>query len=263
MTTISHRLKILRRYFILYIKEKTVFKSDAILSVFDFFISIMSTLVFWLSIKGMGVKFDGWGVEEISLMVGFNMVSLAVSEIFFGFRDLEYKIISGEFDVMMTKGLSPFAILVLSRMNFIYILLNAGLGLAIIIYSFITYNLSAYLVLLALTTSIFATLTLQFMYNSFSLLAFKLGEIYYIRDLTFSFLKAKSYPTDIFPKGLYKFFIYIIPLALMSTLPTKIAFARVDYKIYLLVSFLSFVLMKILFKIFAKKAMSLYSGAGN
>ena len=49
----------------------------------------------------------------------------------------------------------------------------------------------------------------------------------------------------------------------MSTLPTKIAFARVDYKIYLLVSFLSFVIMKILFKIFAKKAMSLYSGAGN
>lgn len=263
MSIITQNFKIIKRYFILYFREKTVFKSEAIMSFFDFLITIFSTILFWISIKGMGVKFEGWNTHNIIVMVGFNFISIAIYSIFFGFRDLEYKIVSGEFDLMMTKGQSPFFILILNNMNFLYIIMNLIMGIFVIIYSINSFDMLLSKLVLAILICVFSTLSLSNLYSVFSLLAFRLGRIYYIRELFFSFLDAKEYPTDIFPKSIYNIFTFIIPLSLISTIPTKIVFNKTDYKIYVILSFSLFIMTSALFKILSKKAIKLYSSTGN
>lgn len=263
MNIIISRLKLTVRYFRLYIKEKLEFPIEGVMSIIDFMVNIFSIIVFWISMKNINVNFIGWSYEMIVLLVGYNFLATGVNSIFFGFRDIEYKIISGEFDTMLSRPVSPFVQIVLSRLNFFYILLNLLVGIVAIIYSAVFFDYNIIHIFSAIWISITSSISLGLLYAMFSLLAFKFGKIYSARELVFSIATARNYPIDIFPKALYNLFIYVIPLGLMSTIPAKVSAGEYLPEKYLLFSTLAMFTFLILYIFLSKRALLKYKSVGN
>ena len=68
---------------------------------------------------------------------------------------------------------------------------------------------------------------------------------------------------DIFPKVIYNLFVYTIPITLISTVPTKIAFGENSAGKYILISIVGFILLYTIFKSLSKKALKHYVSTGN
>lgn len=256
MYSISKNFKLLKRYLTLYTKNKLEFKFESFSTVFGVLITIFNNFIFWIALKNVGVKFQNWDYNKILMLIGFNFLFISINSIFFGFRDLEYKIISGEFDMFMVRGQNPFKLVLLERMNFLYIFLNLIFFIVCIVISQNSFKFEIINVLLAVIVSIFASL-------NFSLLAFYFGKIFYVRELFFSIKDSKNYPMDIFPKVIYNLFVYTIPITLISTVPTKIAFGENRAGKYILISIAGFILLCTIFKLFSKKALKHYVSTGN
>ena len=185
MYSISKNFKLLKRYLILYTKNKLEFKFESFSTVFGVLITIFNNFIFWIALKNVGVKFQNWDYNKILMLIGFNFLFISINSIFFGFRDLEYKIISGEFDMFMVRGQNPFKLVLLERMNFLYIFLNLIFFIVCLFISQNSFKFEIVNVLLAVLVSIFASLTFSLLYGMFSLLAFYFGKIFYVRELFF------------------------------------------------------------------------------
>ena len=263
MYSISKNFKLLKRYLTLYTKNKLEFKFESFSTVFGVLITIFNNFIFWIALKNVGVKFQNWDYNKILLLIGFNFLFISINSIFFGFRDLEYKIISGEFDMFMVRGQNPLKLVLLERMNFLYIFLNLIFFIVCLFISQNGFKFEIINVLLAVLVSIFASLNFSLLYGMFSLLAFYFGKIFYVRELFFSIKDSKNYPMDIFPKVIYNLFVYTIPITLISTVPTKIAFGENRAGKYILISIAGFILLCTIFKLFSKKALKHYVSTGN
>ncbi|MCI5675169.1 MAG: ABC-2 family transporter protein [Firmicutes bacterium] len=263
MNTIVHKINIIKSYLIMYFKEKMIFPFESVFTVFSFILRAAEILLFWQSINNAGIAFPGWGQEKIMFFISLNFLNIAIDSFNFGYRDLEYDVSEGQFDVYMTKGVNPFLLLKLERMNFLYIFLHVVISIPLLIYCAINFKIDTSLFLISVIVSIFASFTLSTLYAIFSLLAFKLGRVYMLREMVFSFMSFQKYPTDIFPRIIYDFFFYIIPLGLISTIPTKIAFGEIDPVLPLVIAFSFALVSAILMRSLQKKALSMYKGTGN
>ncbi len=264
MKNIVDYIKIIKRYIILSFRNLIAFPFEFAMRFMHLFISIGFIFVFWISIFNTGIAFSDWNVYGIILLSGVNMLSKAISSITFRFRDLEYYIIDGSFDKYLMRPINPFFSMLMESLNIFSIVSNTIISIIVIIFVSKVGNVQLYNIGYGLISLIFGTLGFELLYGSFSLLAFWFGKIYSARELIFSFRKANSYPMDIFPKNFLNIFTYIIPLAFLSTIPTKILLGKIENTIYFTaIAFVLFILNLLLFNIISKFALAKYNSTGS
>lgn len=264
MKSIIKYIKLIRRYIILSFNDLIEFPFDFFMRFIQLIFEIGFIYVFWVSTFNVGVAFSNWSIYGIIILSSMNLLSEAISKISFGFRDLEYLILSGNFDKYLIRPINPFFSLIMDKLNIFTIVTKFFISLSIIIYISLTRDIQLFNISIAGLCLLFGTLSLDLLYGSFSLMAFWFGKIYSARELIFSFKTAKSYPIDIFPKTLLNIFIYFIPLAFLSTIPTKILLGNLYNPIkYLIICVFSFIFSMLIFKYTSKKALTKYNSTGS
>jgi len=254
---------LVKRYIILSFKNQIEFKFDFYMSILAIFMEAMYVFVFWISIVNVGIAFDNWTTEHIFLLASFNILSAGISKMFFGFRDFEFKVARGEFDIHMIRPINPVAIALLEKLNITNIIGKVLIGSSMLITSSIMFNLEIGTVLMAVLILINATIVIELLYGVVTHACFFIGKIYYFRELLFSIRTATNYPLDIYPKGLFKFFTSVIPLAMISTIPTKISTGLFSGGKYFLISLLLVVIVFLFYKIVSKIAINSYKSSGS
>lgn len=253
---------IIKRYFILNLKKVWSFKFNFFMQILSGIFDVLSIFLFWFSLKTSGFSIADWNSELIGLLIAFNIISAAVSKCFFGFRDIEFKIINGEIDVLLTKPKSTILLVLLEKLNVIVFLFKTIIGISFLAFLIQNNNYKISVVIYYLLICILATISLELLYGSVSMLSFKYGRIYSFREVLFSFRESLSYPISVFPDFLYNFFIRFIPLALISTIPAiNINLEKIDISLLFLV--LTILLINVfILNISFKKGIKYYESTG-
>ncbi|MDL2248352.1 ABC-2 family transporter protein [Tyzzerella sp. OttesenSCG-928-J15] len=265
MKTIANYFKLVKRYAILSYKNIVEFPIEVVMRIMQLIFEIGFIFLFWFSIFNTGIIFDGWSVQDIIVLSAVNLFSEGVAKITFGFRDLEYFILDGSFDKYLMRPVNSFFSMIMDKLNIFVIISKIAISLLLILYIHLT-TISLKTLYLALSLTVLNTVSVELLYGTFSMLAFWFGKIYSARELIFSFKSAKSYPMDIYPDSLLNMFTYLIPLAMISTIPSKVLLGKVTTSKaleYLLVSVIILALNIIIFKTVSKKALNIYNSTGS
>lgn len=190
----------------------------------------LGVFLFWYSLRETGIAFEGWSFTDIVLLQGLYFLSKAASIFSFGYRDLEFKIIDGSFDTYLIRPRSPFVLLSLERLNSVLLFFNLLVGGALLAYGVWQLSLPLWKGVAALGIAALGAISVELLYMTASLLSFRFGRIYYARELLFSFKDAAKYPTDVYPSPMQSVLTYLLPIALIATVPTKLLIgARSDW----------------------------------
>lgn len=264
MTSIASTLRLMKRYIRLSIRDNLQFPVEFVMSFFDMMFEMGELVLFWFSLFQLGILVGKWTGNQLMLFIAMNIFSGVVGRISRGFRDLEYRLLDGSFDSYLIRPTHPMLTLLLQNTNFFNGLLYLIVGLCFFLYLIFSGTVVVQHVLIGFGVLIFGTGAFQLLYGLFSLLAFWVGKIYTARSLIFSFQQANSYPLDVFPKSVLRFFTYVIPLSLMITVPTKILLGQYHQPIYFLgLSFLFFVVLFLIFQSVLKRALKHYQSTGS
>ncbi len=264
MEAITNYLILIRRYIILSFKDLVEFPFELTMRIIQVFFEIGFIYLFWISLYNVGVVFSGWTTSGIVMLSSMNLFSEAISKISFGFRDLEYSIIGGDFDKYLTRPINPFFSMIMDKLNVFTIVTKLIISLAGMIYICNFQKISLYNIRASIICLLLGTLSFDLLYGAFSMLAFWFGKIYMARELIFSFKSAKKYPLDIYPNKIMWLFTYVIPLGFLSTIPTKILLGDLrNINLYLLVAVASFIINLSIFKFVSNRALSKYNSTGS
>lgn len=264
MNTIKKYIVLFNRYTYMSALNILQFPFNIFMKTIDVFFRLVFLYTFWYSLKNLNVVIPGWNNIEIMILVSFTFFSKALDQFGFGFRDIEYSVIDGTFDKYLTKPIhAVFSILF---ENFFIFWVVSQTIVFIIMFS-ISVNLGNYSLknlLPALIILILGTLVYNLIYGCISLLTFWFGRVDSLRSIIFSVNSGTKYPLDIFPKNVFSFFTWIIPISFLSTIPTMIFTEKIEnYNSYLFGLIVLIILWSIIFKILWKKALSKYESTGN
>jgi ABC-2 type transport system permease protein len=167
----------------------------------------------------------GWNPEEILFLYAVYLLSYAIAaSLFFNpCTQLAVKIRTGEFDIALTRPLSPFAHEFCMGFNFGYVS-HATLSIAVLIAAIIrvklqitvSWILSCFIMLLS---AVFVQAAFLIFISAFS--------FFFITENPFFniFYRIKEfiyYPLDIYPAGMRIILSFVIPLAFMNFYPALV-----------------------------------------
>jgi ABC-2 type transport system permease protein len=164
----------------------------------------------------------GWNAEEVLFLYGINVLSyaLAASLFFNPCTGLAGKIRTGEFDIALTKPLSPFSHEFCMGFNFGYVS-HVTLSLGVLVFAGLRTGLDLTVprVLLFAAMLMGATLTQGAFLIGISALSFFLVNENPFFDIFWTIKHFINYPLHIYPALLQVLFTFVVPLAFMNFYP--------------------------------------------
>jgi ABC-2 type transport system permease protein len=226
-----------RKYFRLYIRCARTAVSAAVAyrmnfaagMIITFFSNILFPLV-TIVIYGAGLSFPGWTFYQVLLIQSIFTVSSGISNMFFQgiFRETNNAVRDGVFEIILLKPVEPLFYLAATSINPESSALVAGgcvmfglsaahvpgiTGAAVPV--FMLFILAGICVMLGLTL-VMAAVSFKWVGNS------RLPELFG------SVLELAKYPLGIYPHSVRTFSTFIIPVALVASIPAAVLTGRVE-----------------------------------
>jgi ABC-2 type transport system permease protein len=167
---------------------------------------------------------QGWDFNSVLLLYNFNMFSFSVSGLIFWspLRNLEQQIISGDFDVVLTKPMNPLLYLLSKNFNHVY-LGTVFLGVGVFIYLFIHLNIEwTIFAVIFFIINIFGSILIQssimIFTGSFSFFTGKSSSL--AGFAIYGFRRYIDYPITYFSKFVQIILTFVLPYAFINFYPT-------------------------------------------
>lgn len=186
-------------------------------------LSVLTTLLFW-RVLFSNAHFADYPPEFIYILAMVGLLADGLCEIFFGLRDLDYLVRTGEFDRYLIRPRHPMYLLILENIPLIPVVEKLLLSLASIAVFSIRFGIPLSLgrCLKGLGFLAVGVAYYQIVYGLISVLAFRVESIGSFRDLLFQVNVSKQYPMSIFPAVIRSVLTYVIPVSLLAYYPTVI-----------------------------------------
>lgn len=264
MHIITKYIKLFTRYIRLSVINLIQYPFELVMKIISLLFDIIFILIFWYSIFNLNIGLKGWSNYELIILSGMGMLSNSISQLGFGFRDIDYHITNGNFDKYLIRPVNPIFSMLNENLFIFWVISQVISGIALILTASICGNIHLSNVFNSFTVLLLSTLAFNLIYGSISLLSFWIGRIDNLRSLIFSVNVAKKYPLDSFPSKVINFLTYIIPINLIVTLPTKILLNKESNSFYyIIISFLLCILWSLILYFVWKKSLTKYQSTGS
>ena len=182
--------------------------------------SIGCTLLFW-KVLFLNVMPQGYRPEFIYILAFCGLCSDGLCDVFFGLRDLDYLVRTGEFDRYLVRPRHPLYLVVLENMPVASILEKLILSVGGIFLVCLHFEVSLELLdcMKAVGFLLIGVSYYELLYGLMTVFSLRFEGASSLRDLAFQLNSSKQYPLSIFPMGIKVVLTYIIPVGLLAYYP--------------------------------------------
>lgn len=212
------------------ISRSYVYRIEVLSRIFRAFLLISLQLIILNSIFGSSSDFIGYSKTQTLLIIGlFDILNYSAWAIFLvNLGRLEERVEKGELDSLLLLPLNSIFSVSLTDF-FIYDFASILAGLILVIYYFITngYLISFGNVIYGLVAFILSFILLFFinlLFSSFSFSKTKTGILLFIKEI----YSLARFPMDIWGPSLQLVFLTFMPIAFLTTIPSKIIFGMLQ-----------------------------------
>lgn len=200
---------------------------------FNFLMDVLANIVWTvsqlISLRFMFDKmtsFEGWSFQDLVLLLGFAQIYVYVSYMIYdaNLSNLPKKIISGEFDRMLTKPINIKFISSFEKIVVAQLIPSTITVLPLIVYGMMgRQNLSLQNIFLAILVTTGGMITFYFLTLAIIGLSFFFDSALSIKDFLVQRTSDLSrVPITFFPKSVQLILMYIVPLAFVTYFPVLI-----------------------------------------
>lgn len=225
MNSLTKTLRIVGHFAKLSLMEQTIFRQSFVTAVIGKILRVGLVLLFFSAIYARVSTFAGWNFHHALMLVAiFALVDFAVSITFM--RNLAYhfstQIQRGEFDLVLSRPINPLLWATLRRID-IFDLVSAIPVIGLLVYAlainhialtFVTVSTSLILIVAAYGAvfAFYLLLASTFFWSVIGSGAGRFAE---------GLFKLGRVPSDVYTGASRVVFTYIIPVALLATIPAK------------------------------------------
>lgn len=212
--------------------EQMTFRENFFMWIFIHSISLLTYIVFFRIVFSQVVQINGWGINETLLVLGTGELITGIGSLtFFPFMyGFSNEVAKGEFDFKLAKPIDPhfyaaFGYPDIEDMTVVPIsLILIGYAVSNLKIQSLGLNFVGFLILLICSLVIlFSLLTL------FQSLAFKYVRVERARDLFWSIADLTKYPAKSIRSASLLITAFLLPVALISSVPAETLFGRWDW----------------------------------
>lgn len=223
---------ILKRYLKLYftcIKRSIItrleYKRDTFISIFNFFITnVASILSIWMIMQTIP-SLQGWSMVQLGFLYGFSMMPVALDHIFTDdlWSVAYFKVRTGELDRMFIRPV-PVLFQVIAETFQLEGLgeLIVGVVMLCVCGSMMEIAWSFGAVLVLVVATVFGALMITSFKIIFSSMAFKIKRSGPILQVAYNFISYTHYPMKIYPTFIKALLVFVFPFALVISYPVEI-----------------------------------------
>ncbi|WMN60568.1 ABC-2 family transporter protein [Pseudoalteromonas xiamenensis] len=247
-------------------KDLSVFRSDFFISIIHLIIYQGIFILFWDALLGkIGVDLGAWDQGSLSLLVLTGLIFSSIRLLFYGFTTMSEKVVTGTIDKYLCRPISPIWALLAEDTKiwasfhslFTCLLLFIALDLN---YHFVFSVKNAFYFMFSV---VLGSLTLVLFEGVVSLSSFWFGRTDKIFYLVNSFADFQRYPISLFPSFIQHLLMWVIPIALVSSIPVMFLFGKFESpEILLLAQTILMLTWFFLFIYLWKKALKNYDSVG-
>jgi len=267
LKNVKKHLRVYKIFFVAFLKSRLIYKTDFVLGVLSQTIHLVFSLAFLTLIFTQVESIQGWGFNEILLLVGFGGLILNLHHIFlfalytFG----EDKIVTGRFDRFLVRPLNPLFQVYASYVsdnNISKLLVN----IALIVYAGQRVDATIFTfenLLYGSLATVSGVLVLAGIFLGFATTAFWTGRSKAVFWLFFNVSDFRKYPFGIYALPIQLMLVTVIPIAFASFFPVTFFLEREQWRIW---QYLSLVAGPIFFLVsykFWSHGVSNYSSTGS
>lgn len=222
MKSIRRMWKLFKHYYKLNLKEIAIYDKDFYFGIVSMVMEYAAGLIVLFFIFNLVDNINGWSLDEMLLLYGFNLIGYSLWSCFFiNTISLPYYIRDGSFDRFLLRPISP-----------VFQIMMDGFdedswgelitGIVVFLYAWVKLGIDWYLLII---TPIFF-LSACFIYSGISIMLstlsfFTIGKSDFA-NLTMDLMEFAKYPLGMYKKGLQIVFTTIIPIGFVSFYPSMI-----------------------------------------
>lgn len=231
MKRAKKRLLLYFAYLKINIKEVEIYSWDFLFGIIAMFINYAAELFSLYLIFELVPEINGWNREQILLMYGIGVTGFSLwSCIFINTITLPYYLKRGEFDRFLVRPIQPITQIMLDGFDE-----DAGgdLIIGIIVLGIAGYRLNIGLfyipcIIVTVISGCFVYAGLSILLSTISFFTISQADV---ANLTMEIKEIAKYPLTIYPRIMQVFFTFLIPIAFVSFIPSKMILER--EKVYL------------------------------
>lgn len=220
---VRKHLKLFYRFSVISWKRSTEYKFNFMLNNIQQLVTLFIYVYFWRIILNHIPQLREWDFPMLAILTGFVFFNQSLLVVFWAIWAINRRILKGDLDVFLVRPVSVlFAIIAQNLL--IYRLLEASLGLIIILGVLIKYELHVVLlkVILALLMAFLGTYLVMAVTLFLQSLSFWLGRTNAFTHLIQAGFLVNRYPITIFPKLVTAFFTVFLPVIFIATYPALV-----------------------------------------
>jgi ABC-2 type transport system permease protein len=213
--------------------------------------------------QGNGI--EGWNYNQIMLLISFyTMIDAFTFSVFWpNMRQLTEEVFNGEMSKYLVKPVNTIFIVLTQNINY-HNIPRFFVGLFVLLHSIkkLDIPVSIWQILMTTIVFIFGLILIYSLWFILATISFWVERLNNINDIMPQFRSVYQVPVKVF-SGLTGFiFTYVIPLGLITTLPSEVILGRVNYfsVVYLIFSATLFLLTSIYFFNYSIKKYSSVGG---
>lgn len=201
------------------------YKRDTFISIFNFFITnVASILSIWMIMESIP-SLNGWTMVEMGFLYGFSMMPVALDHIFTDdlWNVAYWKVRSGEMDRMFTKPV-PVLFQVIAETFQLEGLgeLIVGIVMLVVCGTMLNIAWSFGAVFVLVIATVFGAVMITSFKIIFASLAFKFKRSGQLLQVAYNFISYTRYPISIYPKVIKGLLTFVFPFALIISYPVEI-----------------------------------------
>lgn len=229
------------KLYITYAKRSIIsrleYKRDTILSIFNFLISNITSILSIYFIMRAIPSLNNWSMMELGFLYGFSMMSVGIDHVFTDcLWNVAYHMVrNGDIDRMFLKPV-PVLFQVIGEVFQIEGFGELIVGIVMLLVCGINLNItfSFHIIFMLITVSIFGAIIISSLKIIFASLAFKMKSSGPLLQAVYNFISYAKYPRGIYPKFLRIILTIILPFMAFINIPVEIALGKISFSPYLI-----------------------------
>ncbi len=241
-------------------QETMIHRYSNLLFILGKTIRFTFSIIFLLLLKQQTKSFAGYHSNQVIVFfLVFHIIDLISQILYRGVYTFDNKVRTGEFDNLLLKPANPLFTALMGKPDFNDLIFSIP-SLAVIFYIFNTLNIKLnFLFIILFINGLIITTAIHIIILVIGILTTKSDEAIWIyRDLN----QMGKFPITIYPPLIKFILFFIIPIGLITTIPTQALFQHLPLTIILTTLTFSLVVITISFKLW-NKALKKYGGVGS